>query len=212
MRSDVASPADLASHEVWGETVPLGWILLLGALGVLMAVAATRLFQDLQVVRPERGPAAPGASAADLSSAPIAPPAVVATPASAPAPVKDSKPKCPDDLAIYFPVGQAVPEDKIMSSDFAAVVDWAHQHPQARVAVEGHTDVVGQDQSNLLLSYKRAKAVAALLSERGLSPQQIQLAAAGSHAPIDGVPGDARANRRVTVRISDPDGCQTASR
>jgi hypothetical protein len=49
------------------------------------------------------------------------------------------------------------------------------------------------------------------LVKRGVLPQQIQLAATGSHSLVEGLPGDAQANRRVAVQINDPNGCQTTA-
>jgi outer membrane protein OmpA-like peptidoglycan-associated protein len=72
--------------------------------------------------------------------------------------------------------------------------------------------MVGLDQTNLLLSYERAKTVSSLLVSRGVVLQQIQIAAAGSHSLVEGSPGDAQVNRRVTVQINNPEGCKTVTK
>jgi len=96
---------------------------------------------------------------------------------------------------------------RIKAEEFVELIDWARQNPGAKLVVEGHSDIVGVDESNVLLSYSRAKLVAGVLIDSGLSSQQVQLAAAGSHAPIEGIPADADANRRVIVRIIDQEHC-----
>jgi hypothetical protein len=51
-----------------------------------------------------------------------------------------------------------------------------------------------------------------MLVAEGLSPQQLQVTAAGSQGLISGKPGGAREYRRVAVQINDPDGCKTTTR
>jgi outer membrane protein OmpA-like peptidoglycan-associated protein len=121
-------------------------------------------------------------------------------------------PVCPDAVSIFFPTARATPEGPDAASELAGVMAWAQQHPSARLLVEGHADAVGADESNVLLSFTRAKTVAAMLMSGGLTAQQLQVTAAGSQGQVHAMPGGAREHRRVTVQIHDPDGCKNPTR
>lgn len=70
-----------------------------------------------------------------------------------------------------------------------------------RLAVEGHTDNVGNARANLDLSRRRAEAVVAFLVEGGVAPQRLKAAGKGDTVPVAdnrGEEGRAR-NRRVEL-------------
>lgn len=220
--TEIPPLAGVPEYPVLGESLPSGLLLALVLVGLLMAAAATWLGQPMMQAKTESpmpqltqpilaGRAAFGAVLVNPAIAPEAAASAAGLSASSAAVPKYAKPACPVMVSIFFPVGATVPEAKSSTAELALLIDWAKLNPNARIAVEGHADVVGLDQANLLLSYERAKTVASLLSKRGIAAQQIQIAAAGSHSLVEGLPGDAQANRRVTVHLNDPDGCQTAS-
>ena len=71
------------------------------------------------------------------------------------------------------------------------------------ITVVGHTDNVGSHQSNQVLSYNRANAVAAYLAMRGVDRQKIRTQGAGETQPVannDTAQGRAQ-NRRVEITI-----------
>jgi outer membrane protein OmpA-like peptidoglycan-associated protein len=202
-------------HHVYGETAPKRLIWSAGLGGLLMAAAALWLSQDIVLSStkpvvavlqmPATAQALPAAKVLD-GAAPV-----VALPASSSNLVRDTRPYCPAALSVYFPSGAAAPLAADMQTGLDAIVDWARQHATSKVAIEGHADGVGVDESNLLLSYQRAKVVVAMVENRGVLIQQVQLAAAGSHGLIAGIPKDDHGNRRVTVQINDPDNCRNAN-
>lgn len=53
-------------------------------------------------------------------------------------------------------------------------------HPNVKVIVEGHTDPRGSREYNVALGEHRANAVAEILKERGVSPQQIRVVSYGA--------------------------------
>lgn len=77
---------------------------------------------------------------------------------------------------------------------------------QERLAVEiaGHTDGVGSEAYNMLLSQQRAETVRAYLVERGISDERMSAVGYGELEPVDGNDTeDGRvANRRVEFRIT----------
>ena len=72
----------------------------------------------------------------------------------------------------------------------------------ARIEVAGHTDAVGPEEYNQMLSEKRAEAVKTFLTERGVPADRIMVVGYGEAQPRasnDTVEGR-RLNRRVEIR------------
>lgn len=68
--------------------------------------------------------------------------------------------------------------------------------------VEGHTDAVGSDEANLLLSRKRAEAVRDYLTSKGVDRSRLTAAGFGELRLIPGVaPTDGRQRRVELVRL-----------
>lgn len=69
-----------------------------------------------------------------------------------------------------------------------------------RVVINGHTDSVGSDQYNLLLSFRRAKAVRDYLIDRhGIDPRRLEIAGYGESLPL--VSNDSDFNRQLNRRV-----------
>lgn len=203
--ADAAAVPDLPGFPVQGEGAPAPLVATLLAMGLLMTTGAVWLARDAWAPAPQR-------TAAPAITAPLAAPPVAASQPAVPVTPIVALPACPDIASIHFPTARATPEGPDAASDLQGVITWARDHPGAKLLVEGHADAVGGDESNVLLSFMRAKAVAALLVAGGLPAQQLQVTAAGSQRLITGMPGGARENRRVTVQIHDPDGCKSTTR
>jgi len=72
------------------------------------------------------------------------------------------------------------------------------ENQQLRIQINGHTDDVGSEQDNLILSEKRAFAVYDYLIKNGMDPQRLQYKGFGETRPIS----ENRAeNRRTTFEI-----------
>lgn len=84
---------------------------------------------------------------------------------------------------------------------------WLKEHPERRVLIEGFTDSVGHEDYNLVLSQRRAQAVSAALTARGVAAGRIEVRGYGESFPVaDNSSVTNRAlNRRVEVYISDND-------
>lgn len=66
-----------------------------------------------------------------------------------------------------------------------ALADYLRTHPQATVAIVGHTDASGNLAANLTLSHKRAQSVVnRLVAEHGASLTQLTAQGAGPLAPV----------------------------
>lgn len=104
---------------------------------------------------------------------------------------------------VNFATGRDVlaPESSAVLEQVAAVLE---QHPEiARVAVDGHTDNVGQEKANLALSRRRAIAVVRWLVARGVDERRLEARGFGPRRPIaDTKTAEGRAkNRRVEFQI-----------
>lgn len=69
-----------------------------------------------------------------------------------------------------------------------------------RVVVNGHTDSVGSDEYNLVLSFRRAHAVRDYLVHRlGIAPERVEIAGFGESIPL--VDNDTPFNRQINRRV-----------
>ena len=85
------------------------------------------------------------------------------------------------------------------------VVSFVNRYPNSRFRIEGHTDSIGNEESNRKLSQKRADAVKAYLISKGVSEYNLEAVGYGELQPIatnmykDG----RRMNRRVEITQVD---------
>ncbi len=69
-----------------------------------------------------------------------------------------------------------------------------------RFRIEGHTDAVGDEQYNKVLSQKRAEAVKTYLVTRHKVPaERLEVIGMGEEQPVKGEPPESGANRRVAI-------------
>lgn len=104
---------------------------------------------------------------------------------------------------VNFATGSDVlaPESSKVLEQVAAVMT---EHPEiARVAVDGHTDDVGQEKANLALSRRRAIAVVRWLVAHGVDERRLEARGFGPRRPIaDPKTAEGRSkNRRVEFQI-----------
>lgn len=93
-------------------------------------------------------------------------------------------------------------ESKAVLQEF---YEFLKDNPGLRVSIEGHTDNIGNDNNNLVLSEKRAKAVHQYLLNLGIKQSRIAYKGFGESRPIaDNNTDDGRAmNRRTEFVIID---------
>jgi len=86
------------------------------------------------------------------------------------------------------------------------LVAFLDQNPDRRVVIEGHTDNVGSDDSNMGLSQRRADSVKSFLVQRGIQSERISASGKGEHQPVadNESEGGRQQNRRVEVIIENP--------
>ncbi|WP_412068571.1 OmpA family protein [Rubrivirga sp. IMCC43871] len=104
---------------------------------------------------------------------------------------------------LAFPSGSAQPSDamKAVLDELAASLVAS---PNSVVQIQGHTDNVGSDHTNQLLSEDRAHAVSDYLAARGVDPARIEAFGYGETTPVDtnSTSAGRMRNRRIEVLIA----------
>jgi OmpA-OmpF porin, OOP family len=93
------------------------------------------------------------------------------------------------------------PESSVQLDNIATIL---RAYPRAHVAVIAHTDNVGDEAANVVLSRARANTVAAKLTADGVQPQHVHAEGYGSQRPVaDNATEAGRAqNRRVELGVT----------
>jgi len=84
---------------------------------------------------------------------------------------------------VYFEFGSTVlipGSDSVMTQNAMYLL----QHPDIGITLSGHTDNVGSDEENVVLSMERAMKVAILLKQQGIPETRIRLEAKGECCPV----------------------------
>jgi hypothetical protein len=112
---------------------------------------------------------------------------------------------------VQFEFNSTVPIDE--PNQLMQIREVLSQHPDYRVVLVGHADLIGDSQSNLRLGLSRAERIRDLLIKQGVRPEQVALSSQGI---VGGYPGqksvftrtdEARwLSRRVTVSVFDGKG------
>jgi outer membrane protein OmpA-like peptidoglycan-associated protein len=99
---------------------------------------------------------------------------------------------------IYFANGKT----HILESSEPALLDlyrFLQARPNQRIRIVGHTDNIGSDRSNQILSEGRCQEVRREMIQRGISSDRIQTEGRGERDPI--VPNDSDEHRQMNRRV-----------
>lgn len=83
------------------------------------------------------------------------------------------------------------------------LIEFMRQYHEVQIEVSGHTDNVGTDAANLLLSQRRAQAVVTYLTAHGVNAVRLRAKGYGATRPLgpNDTDADRRLNRRIELRI-----------
>jgi len=89
-------------------------------------------------------------------------------------------------------------------SELDKLVTLLNENPNLKIQIDGHTDNVGQEKDNLLLSTNRAKSVVGYLLSKAINTQRLTYKGFGSTKPVaDNILEQSRAlNRRTELSIT----------
>ena len=98
-------------------------------------------------------------------------------------------------------------DSTILDAEARQVLDrqanWIRQFPEVRFRVYGHTDKVGSNAYNFGLGKRRANAVVAYLSQRGISRSRLEaLVSYGETRPVIETENRERRNRRTVTEVA----------
>lgn len=110
-----------------------------------------------------------------------------------------------EPMDLYFNTGKI---DYIKTAETAAFLEktkgYLNEHPDQKLVITGHTDNIGSDAINLVLSEKRATAVKAQFVKAGIAARQIEVEGKGEAQPIASNESEEgrRVNRRTTIVVN----------
>ncbi|WP_020533330.1 PorP/SprF family type IX secretion system membrane protein [Flexithrix dorotheae] len=87
------------------------------------------------------------------------------------------------------------------------IVHLLEKNKSMKIEVSGHTDNIGDDKFNKLLSEQRAKSVVNYLIKKGISPKRLKAVGYGESKPIvsnDDEENGRQLNRRIEIRVLVP--------
>ena len=97
------------------------------------------------------------------------------------------------------------------SANLDRLSDFLAEYPDRTASIEGFTDSMGSEDSNQMLSERRADSVKRYLVGRGVQSERLSSSGRGENAPVADNESSAgrQQNRRVEVVISQSDDAQT---
>jgi len=104
---------------------------------------------------------------------------------------------------IHFMSGTTELKDAQSHAILKDLATYLYSNPSLKIRINGHTDSVGSEQSNLLLSKRRAKVIAKKVIQNGISKNRIEWKGFGEKHPIADNGNDAGRlkNRRVEFEV-----------
>jgi outer membrane protein OmpA-like peptidoglycan-associated protein len=117
-------------------------------------------------------------------------------------PVLQAMPQPPEHFVLHFR-GKTNKLDASSTKLLAAIAKAYEGRPCKDISVVGHTDTVGDHDYNMIVSSRRAEAVASMLEERGIPREAMEITSHGETNPLV-LTGDGKANalnKRVEVIV-----------
>lgn len=104
---------------------------------------------------------------------------------------------------IFFATGKFDLENE-SKTELDKLVTLLNDNPNLKIQIDGHTDNVGQEKDNLLLSTNRAKSVVGYLLSKGINTQRLTYKGFGSTKPVAGniTEAEKALNRRTELSIT----------
>ncbi|MDX5443800.1 MAG: OmpA family protein, partial [Hymenobacteraceae bacterium] len=103
---------------------------------------------------------------------------------------------------LFFDTGKYTLEQK-SKTELNKLITFMQQNKNVKIEISGHTDDVGSDQDNQVLSEKRAKSVVDYLAQNGISKDRIRYKGYGESKPVKENTSEEnrRMNRRIELKV-----------
>jgi OmpA-OmpF porin, OOP family len=103
---------------------------------------------------------------------------------------------------LFFDTGKYELEKKSMT-ELNKLIKFMKQNSKVRIEISGHTDDIGADKDNQVLSERRAKSVVNYLEDHGISKDRIRYRGYGETKPVQPNTSDdnRQLNRRIEMKI-----------
>lgn len=201
----IHSSNDLDTCPVKGETITVWVPLILASLGTIICILIALSSPDQQDANPplinEFSEASPVTSHKNIENEPV-------NDTAEPGKFEIRKTSdCPPLFYFSFAKDSNIPNTHDASAQINRLNHWLTQNPDKTIFIEGHTDSSGTEEYNLLLSYRRAKAVERILIDAGISKHHLVTRALGEQEPLENYPSLSEKNRRASIRIMDLEEC-----
>ena len=105
-----------------------------------------------------------------------------------------------DRIHFEFDSAELSPESQKV---IAEIVEILNKNQDVGINLYGHTDLMGENRYNLLLSHNRVQAVYNFLLRSGIAPVRVVTHAHGETQPLVAVEEKERLNRRVEAKVFD---------
>jgi len=105
-----------------------------------------------------------------------------------------------DRIHFEFDSAELSPESQKV---IAEIVEILNKNQDVGINLYGHTDLMGENRYNLLLSHNRVQAVYNSLLRSGIAPIRVVTHAHGETQPLVAVEEKERLNRRVEAKVFD---------
>lgn len=99
---------------------------------------------------------------------------------------------------VFFETGDYTLTEK-SKLELDKLVQFMTENKTVRIEVSGHTDDIGNDDDNQVLSEKRAESVFNYLTRKGIAAERVEYRGLGERNPL--VPNDSDENRKINRRI-----------
>ena len=115
-------------------------------------------------------------------------------------PVERGKTYIIQNLFFVFAKTELLPES---DGALTELYDFLNDNPSVRIRITGHTDSIGKDKDNQILSEGRANAVRQAMIDRGIDPERVEAEGKGESEPIDtnDTEEGRQNNRRVVIQV-----------
>lgn len=113
-----------------------------------------------------------------------------------------AQPPLPVSFMLYYKAGGIVLTDESQTM-IPSILDATRKHPAPDVSVIGHTDTMGDGESNEKLGLERANAVAEIIKNAGLKVHDLTIASHGERNLLVPTPDNTPEpkNRRVEITV-----------